>query len=373
MGFWRRLGRLLWRFMVIFSFIVNLVLVAVLVGAGLLIFEIKNAIADPLIGGLHSTAIGLRNATIDWTIPVRDNIPVNLDIQLQTDTVVVLNAPVPLTVQAVIDLPGLNAQNVPATVSLQLPQGLQLPVKLDVPVPVRERLDVSLDVRAVIPLSETQLADPINTLGLLFEPLAIALHNLPSNWGEAGELVGLILGGKLGEINLLATDGTGGINDAPYVPWTGYSRTAGLNYALFDQPVPPTNLPLATGLVPPGGIPFLDELLPSRAPIYERGGVRAVNQQAAEALAARGIPPQFFDGTMAAFYNSLQALARGQQTQAVEGVILPDQAPPMASPEVLPPQINPPTITEQPTGGPQLPTPIPTQTDDFGIVPPSSP
>jgi len=369
MGFWRRLGRLLWRFMVIFSFVVNLVLVAVLLGAGLLIFEIKNAIADPLIGGLHSTAIGLRNATIDWTIPVRDNIPVNLDIELQTDTVVVLNAPVPLTVQAIIDLPGLNAQNVPATVSLQLPAGLQLPVKLDVPVPVRERLDVSLDVRAVIPLSETQLADPINTLGLLFEPLAIALHNLPSNWGEAGELVGLILGGKLGELNLLATDGTGGINDSPYVPWDGYSRTAGLNYALFDQPVPPGNLPLATGLVPPGGIPFLDELLPGRDLIYDQGGVRAVNQQAAQALAARGIPPQFFNGTMSAYYNSLQAQARGQQAGSLEGVILPPEPPISAQP----PQTSPPTIIEQPTGGPQQPPPIPTQAGDFAIVPPSSP
>jgi len=366
MGFWRRLGRFLWRFMVVFSFIVNLVLVLVLLGAGLLIFEIKNAIAEPLIGGLHSTAIGLRNATIDWTIPVRDNIPVNLDIELKTDTVVVLNAPVPLTVQAVIDLPGLNAENVPATVSLELPAGLQLPVKLDVPVPVRERLDIALDVRAVIPLSETQLVDPINTLGLLFEPLAIALHNLPANWAEAGDLVGIILGGKAGELNLLATDGTGGINDSAYVPWAGYSRTAGLNYPLFDQPVPANNQALATGFVPPGGIPFLDELLPGRALIYDQGGVRSVNQQAAEALAARGVAPQFFNGSMSDYYKRVQAEALGlpnpAQALEVDGILPPaEQAPSEATP------LPPPSL---PTGGPQAPQPIPTQSDGFGLVPP---
>ncbi|MGB1288599.1 MAG: hypothetical protein ACPG7F_18845, partial [Aggregatilineales bacterium] len=221
--FLRNLGKFIWRFMVIFSFIVNFVLIVVLIGAGLLIFEIKNNVADPLVGGLHSTAVGLEHATIDWTIPVRDNIPVNLDIELNTDTVVVLSEAVPLSVVASIDLPGINAYNVAANVDLSLPAGLELPVTLDVPVPVREYMDVELDVRAVIPLSETQLADPIQTLGLLFEPLALGLHNLPSDFDEAGNAVAQILRSekKLEDFNLLSTDGTGGINDQPYNAWAG--------------------------------------------------------------------------------------------------------------------------------------------------------
>ena len=213
--FLRNLGKFFWRFMVIFSFIVNLVLIVVLIGAGVLIFELKNHIADPLVGGLHSTAVGLENATIDWTIPVRDNIPVNLDIQLNTDTIVVLSEPVPLSVVASIDLPGINAYNVAANVDLSLPVGLELPVTLDVPVPVRERLDVALDVRAVIPLSETQLADPIQTLGLLFEPLAVGLHNLPDDFDAAGNTIAQIIRGekRLENFDLLATNGQGGIND----------------------------------------------------------------------------------------------------------------------------------------------------------------
>lgn len=298
--------KIIWNFMVIFSFIVNVILVAVLLVLGVFIFELKNNIAQPLIGGLHSTAVGLHDATIDWTIPVRDNIPVDLDIQLNTITTVVLVAPVPLQVNARIDLPGINAYNVSAVVNLELPVGLELPVQLDVPVPVRERLDVSLDVRAVIPLSQTQLADPIDNLGLLFEPLAIALHNLPNDFGQALRMAGMIFRNE--NINLFATDGTGGINAAPYLAWQGYSRTAGLNYNLFNQPIPPQNQPLSTGIVPLGGIPLLDAQLPAREALYANDNTPAtVNAQAAQNLTLQGISPLYYNGNIAEFYQQIQA------------------------------------------------------------------
>ena len=85
----RAFGKFIWRFMIIFSFIVNIVLVIVLVAAGILLFDIKNNIAEPLLTGLHATSRGLAESTIDWTIPERDNIPVRLNIPLQQDTTVV--------------------------------------------------------------------------------------------------------------------------------------------------------------------------------------------------------------------------------------------------------------------------------------------
>src|SRR5436190_2036294 len=176
----RTFGKWLWRFMVIFSFIVNIILVIVLLVLGLFIFDIKNQIAQPLVTGLHQTAVGLDNATIDWTIPVRDSIRLNLTIPLETRTTVVLAASVPLQVDASIVL---NGQSIPVDVSLSLPQGTALDVYLDLDVPVQQSVPVSLDVRAVIPVNQTQLHDPINNLGLLFEPLAIGLTNLPNNFG----------------------------------------------------------------------------------------------------------------------------------------------------------------------------------------------
>lgn len=347
----KSIGRWLWRFMVIFSFIVNLVLVVVLLVLGLLIFEIKNNVADPLVGGLHSTAVGLKNATIDWTIPVRDQLQVTFDLPLQQATIVTLNAPVPLVVSAKIDLPGINAYGVDANVNLTLPQGLQLPVNLDLTVPVDQTVPVSLDVRAVIPLSETQLADPIDTLRLLFEPLAIGLHNLPSDFNQAGDMVARILRGELAlsDVNLLATDGTGGVNSEAYTAWAGYSRTAGLNYALFDQPVPADNVPLPTNIVAPGGIPALDEQLEGRTELYADDNTPAtVNAAAIENLTAQGIDNVYFDGTMAAHYEAIQMGVSPQNN----GISV----------------IDPNTGTVPNIGGADSQTAPPTQANDFGIL-----
>jgi hypothetical protein len=365
MRFLRGLGRFFWRFMIIFSFIVNLILVVVLVGALLFIFEIKKSIADPLIGGLHSTAVGLENATIDWTIPVRDTIPVNLDVKLDTDTVVVLTSPVPLQVNATIDLPGINAYGVAANVNLTLPAGLVLPVHLNLDVPVREpALPVSLDVRAIIPLRETQLADPIRELALLFEPLAIGLHNLPNDFNETFTAFGELWRGekKMEDFNLLSTDGTGGINDEPYQPWPGYSRTAGVNYTLFNQPVPQANQPIYTGIVPPGGIPFLDSMLAARRSLYENNTTpQQVNEQAMTNLNAQGVEPIYYNGTMADYYRSIQAgVPTVPETVPVQqtddgGVIVPttvDQS------STLPPMV----------GGPDIVPTSPSPQED-GIVP----
>lgn len=335
----RGIGIFFWRFMVIFSFIVNIILVVVLLALGIFIFEIKKEIATPLVGGLHSSFVGLDQATIDWTIPVRDEIQVQLNIPLETDTIVTLTEPVPLQVNALIDLPGINAYNVNAAVNLQLPAGLQLPVALDLDVAVDQPLPVALDVRAVIPLQETQLHDVAENLRLLFEPLARALYNLPDDFKEAGDLAGDILRGDLP--NLLVD------NEYSLKPWPGYSRTAGLGYTLYTEPVPFENRPVETGIVPVGGIPGLDEQL--RPEIYDAGGPQAVNEQAVNNMNARNVPALYYDGGVGAFMMS--AATFGQQVTA------PD---------------------EQATGGPETPVQpggdmgiIPTPNPDMGIIPPA--
>lgn len=281
----RALGKFIWRFMVIFSFIVNLVLIIVLLALGLFIFEIKNDVADPLIQGLHRTAVGLDKATIDWTIPVRDSlfvdlqVPINQNSILSTvteyngeavqpiagETLVTLTRDVPLVINnALIQSPDLTLRN--ATVNISLPAGTSLPVSLNLEVGLQTDIPVSLDVRAVIPIAETQLTDPIQTLQLLFEPLALGLHNLPSDFNQAGGMVQRVLDGQ--PIDLLAYDGTGGINPESYVDWYGYSLTAGENYTLANSPAPEASVPNKTNIVPLGGIPVLDERLDWRDHLY---------------------------------------------------------------------------------------------------------
>jgi hypothetical protein len=288
----RGIGRWLWRFMVIFSFVVNLVLIGVVLFLLATLFDIKQNIAEPLVGGLYSAFVGLEDATIDWTIPVRADVPVNLDIPLQQNTVVILTEAVPMTVVANIQAPALSLTN--ARVTLELPVGLRLPVSLDLNVPVRDSLPVSLDVRAVIPLADTQLEDVAQSLQLLFEPLAVGLVNLPNDYGAAFAMIGDFIGGRAP--NLLAP------NAFSQRPWPGFSRSAGNDYPteLLLAPVPQANVPVETGIVQMGGIPALDEQI--RPEIYAAGGPSAFNDAA---VSRALIPSIFYDGSYADFRRAM--------------------------------------------------------------------
>lgn len=301
-------GKYFWRFMIIFSFIVNIILVIVLLVLGLTIFDLKKNIAQPLLEGLHSSFVGLNNATIDWTIPVHDNIHVDrANAQLETnipinvnETVVTLTQPVPLNVAANINLPGVgNLSN--AAVSLTLPAGTRLPVSLGFDLPVQQDVTVSLDVpvdlkvRAVIPLDQTQIHDPVENLRLLFEPLVRALGNLPDNFGQVGPFVSQILSGNAP--HLLA--------ETPYSqnPWPGYSTTAGTNYTLGNAEIPANNVSSKTGIVAIGGIPLLDSLI--RPELYQNGSnPAAINAQTIANLQATGINPSAYNGSYAQTANS---------------------------------------------------------------------
>lgn len=344
----KTIGRYFWRFMIIFSFIVNIILVVVLLVLGLTIFDIKKNIAQPLLEGLHSSFVGLNDATIDWTIPVQDLIHVDrANAQLETsipinvgETVVVLTQPVPLTVGANITAPGLSVSN--ASVNLTLPAGTRLPVSLAFDLPVQQDVTVSLDVpvdlkvRAVIPLNQTQIHDPVENLRLLFEPIVRALGNLPGDFGQVGPFVSQVLSGN--PPNLLA--------ETPYSqkPWPGYSTTAGTNYALSNAEIPAGNLTSSTGIVPIGGIPALDAGI--RPDLYQNGSTPAsLNAQTIANLLSMGLNPAAFDGSYADTANSPSKQANGQA--------------PVAAPDANGGQGG------QPSGEQPPATPVP---DDLGIV-----
>ncbi len=228
-------------FAVLFSFVVNLVLVIVLLVLVILIFQIKNGIAEPLIDGLHASFVGLDQATIDRIIPVRETIPVQFTLPLDQDTIVVLTAPVPLQVAATFDLPG-GGGTINGIVNIQLPRGLQLPVSLNLDVPVDTMLPVSLDVRAVIPIEETQIGDAVVNLRELLDPFVRALDNLPSNADEGWAYLGDLISGNA---PYLLTPTEGSVD-----PWPGFSTTAGDGYVWpEDMPAQPGQ---RTGTVPGG-------------------------------------------------------------------------------------------------------------------------
>lgn len=234
-------------FAIIFSFIVNFTLILVILFLLVLIWQIKTGIAEPLIDGLHTSFVGLDKATIDRVIPVRDELDIAFTLPLQQSTTVVLTEAVPLQVNALIDLPGINAYNVNAAVNLQLPAGLRLPVALDLEVPVNQTIPVSLDVRAIIPIEETQLHDPIENLRRTLQPFVNALDRLPNNEEEGREFLGELANGVLGRGPMpdVLTPTERGLE-----AWPGYSITAGEGYVWpEDTPSQPGQ---STGIVPGG-------------------------------------------------------------------------------------------------------------------------
>lgn len=165
---------------IIFSFIVNLVLVLVILLALPLLIPGLNGVARPLVGGLSNSFVQMGEASIERTIAVDDQIPVVFTLPMQQETEVVLIEPVPMSVPATFVLPA-GGGTINGTVTLQLPPGTTLPVALDMQVPVSTTIPVQLDVGVDIPLQETELATPFNTLRGLFEPLDSLLGGLPQS------------------------------------------------------------------------------------------------------------------------------------------------------------------------------------------------
>ncbi|MFQ5408829.1 MAG: hypothetical protein ACE5FI_10485 [Anaerolineales bacterium] len=182
-------------FAILFSFIVNLILVVVVVALGATVFRLKQDIAQPLVGGLHNSFVALDQAHIRTTIPVETTIPVSdkvtaqFDLPLQQNTIVTLTQPTVITGASVTIEGGvLQLSNAPTTIVL--PAGAQLPVSLNLSVPVNQdipielQIPVNIPVVVDIPLAETELHQPFASLRDLFAPYNELLESTPDSWAD---------------------------------------------------------------------------------------------------------------------------------------------------------------------------------------------
>ncbi|PIE80583.1 MAG: hypothetical protein CSA11_07500 [Chloroflexi bacterium] len=168
-------------FALIFSFIVNIVFFIVLLAIAPLILPIVNEIVNPLVSGLNQSFVDMGEATIIRTIKVDDELPISFTLPLDTYTNVVVTQGVPLEkVPAQFILPN-GGGYINGSVSLTLPEGLELPVQLSLEVPVEQTIPVQLDVAVDIPLDETELGKPFTDLQEIFGPLHDTLSGLPED------------------------------------------------------------------------------------------------------------------------------------------------------------------------------------------------
>lgn len=158
------------KFALLFSFIVNVILlVVVLVLLGLVI-PIRDFIARPIMNDVMAEIDRLGETHIETEITVEDEIQVKFDLPLKQEVTVTTTEPVPLVTQAFFTLPG-GGGYIRGTVSLSLPAGTNLPVTLDATVPVDQMVPVKMIVPVDIDLGDTDLKESVDNFKALLEPV----------------------------------------------------------------------------------------------------------------------------------------------------------------------------------------------------------
>ncbi|HNN14178.1 MAG TPA: hypothetical protein PKL78_11510 [Anaerolineales bacterium] len=138
-----------------------------------------------LPGGLYHNFEKMERANIHTDVKVEAFIPVQFDLQLNQQTNVVLSQDVTITNALVtVNTGGLNITR--ANTTIVLPQGTNLPIFLNLTVPVDKQIPISLNIPVDIPLSATELNDPfiglqevIKPLYCFLDPKAADLDNQP--------------------------------------------------------------------------------------------------------------------------------------------------------------------------------------------------
>lgn len=154
----RKLLPAFWTVASVLSFIVNMILIVTLIILGQELFELKRLVGNNVLGGLYDNFVLMDQANIKSNIKVEDRIPVNFNLDISQDTVVVLTEPTFISnVMISLNSGGLSI-NSPANITL--PAGTNLPVHLQLTVPVNTEIPITLNVPVDIPLDQTELHEP---------------------------------------------------------------------------------------------------------------------------------------------------------------------------------------------------------------------
>jgi len=111
-------------------------------------------------------------------------VPAKFDLPLQTDTTVVLTQSTLIRgARVTLNTGGLSIQNAPT--DIVLPAGTELPIHLNLMVPVDQKIPVKLNVAVDIPLNQTDLHQPFTGLQKVIQPYRVLIDQIPNSWGAA--------------------------------------------------------------------------------------------------------------------------------------------------------------------------------------------
>jgi len=172
------------KFAIFFSFVVTMTLMLILLLLGIGAWKVAPSLPGlrdgtlcPLIARVEGLVYDFDSAVINKTIYISQTIPVEFNLPLNQSTQVELTQNVPLNRSATFVLPS-GGGRINGTVSLALPDGMDLPIQLDLTVPVRQQLPVQMEVPVSIPLKETDLGAVTGELVDILTPYTKLLGDL---------------------------------------------------------------------------------------------------------------------------------------------------------------------------------------------------
>jgi hypothetical protein len=169
-----RFGPAFWTVTGILSLVVNAILIAVLLVLYNLIGQLQGLqgtasnIGASVLGGMYTNFEKMDRATIKTVIPVDAQIPLDINVPVQTTTQITLAEAVNIpNAQVVISTGGLNINS---NARVTLPAGTPLMVNLDFNLPVQATIPVHLEVPVNIPMAKTELHEPFVGLQRVVQP-----------------------------------------------------------------------------------------------------------------------------------------------------------------------------------------------------------
>lgn len=180
-----KVGPAFWTITSIISLIVNVILILVLFSLASQLFSLKKLVHNQLLGGLYENFVKMDEAHIRTTIPVQTNVPAKFDLPLNTTTMVTLTENTVIPQATIYDFRSGTLSITNANANIILPAGTQLPIQLNLTVPVDQQIPVSLMVNVDIPLSQTELHEPFVGLQEVIKPYYNLLDEVPDSWQEA--------------------------------------------------------------------------------------------------------------------------------------------------------------------------------------------
>jgi len=162
---------------IIMSLVVNVILIVVVV---VLLSQLSNikATLEGVFNQLDTAFVSLGAAVIHDNIYIDQRVPVQFDLTVDQTGEALITQSVPLSIPATFSLGSFGTIN--GIVSLALPQGTTLPVRINLTVPVSSEIPVVFSQPVAIPLGERGLGPVIAQLRGVTQPLLQLIQSIPA-------------------------------------------------------------------------------------------------------------------------------------------------------------------------------------------------